>query len=240
MVFRLARVDFVRLDDWVVGGPSEIMIDALHGIRDNEADLEAAKDDGCGPVFHKIGKGGRVGEDIVFGLRLLKISGHKIQGFYFTCGERSAGGRGDETGQVRAEANLGDGDGRIGLIGKNAGEHVDGFRDFALSLQTTWVDEVALRVSALDRDVQHGRIVGRLAVADEADGDVGTAVEVIHKIDVNGGVAVVLRDGDSEQTDFFAIFKSVNHAEGEGIVAIVAHVGIEDEADGFGGKSFEG
>jgi hypothetical protein len=58
-----------------------------------------------------------------------------------------------------------------------------------------------------------------------------TTIESIHQVHVRGRPFIVLGDRHSEQIDLVTGLKSMQHGKGQGIVNIVAHVGVEDDVD---------
>ena len=125
----------------------------------------------------------------------------------------------------------------IGGLGESPTENGDGVWRLSSIGETVRVEIAALRIATLGGDFDHVGVFRRLAILHDSDGDGSAAIESVDEIDEGGCIAIVLADGDGEELRFATRFERVDHREREGIVHIVAHIGIEDEADGRGGTS---
>ena len=72
-------------------------------------------------------------------------------------------------------------------------------------------------------------VVRRHAAPHHADRDVAVAVESVHDVNEGRGVAVVLAEGDRDQAAAATALVEVDHPQGQGVVNVVAHVGVEDQ-----------
>ena len=77
--------------------------------------------------------------------------------------------------------------------------------------------------------VVFARIGGFAGVAAHADGDIATSVEGVQAIDKRCGQFVVFGDGHGQQFAFFAGLQRVDHGQSQSIIAVVSHIGIEDQ-----------
>lgn len=72
-------------------------------------------------------------------------------------------------------------------------------------------------------------IGGFAGVSAHADGDIATSVEGVQAIDKRCGQFVVFGDGHGQQFAFLARLQRVDHGQSQSIIAVVSHVGIEDQ-----------
>src|SRR5579883_3236510 len=239
-----ALVVAIGICDRVRGHPGEIALDGGGGEEQGTADFVSAENDGGGPGGAEFLGRGDVGLDVVFGVARGEVAGHRGEEADLARDERAVGGRGDEAREVGAEADLYDHDARIGGGFERAAQHGGGFGSRRAVGKAVGIDVGAVGAAAFGGSADHGAVFGRLAVADDTDRDSGAAIEGVNEIDEGRGVAVVLGDGHGEEAGFAAGFEGVEDRESEGVIDVIADIGVEEDGGGLsgaeGGKEAEG
>src|SRR5579883_224667 len=230
-----ALVVAVGIGDGVRGRPGEIALDGGGGEEQGTADFVSAENDGSGPGGAEFLGRGDVGLDVVFGVARGEVAGHRGEEADLARDECAVGGRGDEAREVGAEADLHDDGARIGGGFERAAQHGGGFGRGRAVGEAVGVDERAIGAAALGGDADHGAVFGCLAAADHTDRDSGAAIEGVDEIDEGRGEAVVLGDGHREEAGLAAGFEGVEDGESEGVIDVIADIGVENDGRGLRG-----
>ena len=154
----------------------------------------------------------------------------------FAAGKRAGvvGARFQQARQVGAEAHLHDGHGPVLLLGQYAAEQRHRLGQGGGVFHAARVERRSVRLFHRGDLPDEGAVLRRLAVANHADGDIGPSVESVEQRHELRGVAVVFADGDRQKMRFAPRFEGVQQGQANGIVHVVADVGVIDHANRAG------
>ncbi len=221
-------------------GPCEVLLDTCAGIEHIYAQLEGGCDNLGGPLREDGLSGGHIADDIIlveFGI--LHISGHGDKARHLGSDEVAAregrhrvGLRSEQLREISGESDGDDGHRRIGLLGEEPAVELDardgpgagaGEEGIALGIV-----HIADSEGVVDGIVALGA-VDHMAQRDFVAVPCVENVEIFHR----RGVGLVARD--AEEVDFALLGIFDEHIVGEGIVDVVAHVGLKDHLHGSRG-----
>lgn len=225
-------VGAVAVDDGVVVFVAEVIFDGCGGEQEGRADFPTAANDGSGPLAEDFLCGGDVDAHVVFRLAVGELAGHHAEKTDFTADEVDCAGFVEEPCEIGAEAYLDDGHGAIRLLFEQGTQQRDGVEGIDAIAEAAGIERLAIGGLAIGGDAGKGRFLWGFALFHDAHGDIRAAVEVVDQIDVDGGVGIVFGEGDADQLGFAPRFERMDDGEGERVVDVVSHVGVEDEGNG--------
>src|SRR5271157_2372056 len=215
-------ISAVGFRDRVRARVCEIVFDAAGGIEELAPDFEAAEYDGSWPVLEDGLGGGNVDADVVLWFSTAEIARHGDDQRNLLFGDHNPLGGIQQRGEVGAKAGLHDHHLFARLRQEAAQERGRGFGG----------------TGALGgRGAQSGCHVAITSTALElfdrgAYGQIAVAIEAIDHPNVRDSRWIRVGEGDTNQFALTAIAQRVQHGERQGVIDVVAHVGIEDHRTG--------
>ena len=238
-VLYLLEIDFIGIDDGMMLGPGEVVLDASGGIAYLVAKLEGRHIDGRWPVGEDVLAGCDIVDNIILGmLGVLDVSCHHNQALHL-LGNQFLARQGrvfvgfcvKEQGEVGAEADGDDGHGCVFCLCQQFAIKLHGGKEATVVLDASLVERLAVLVGHLADDLcivctSHDALAGSRT---EADRDSFLMVPCVEQVDVLGRVLALLVQHDGHEFDASLPVVLVEHIEGKRIVHIVAHVGLKDD-----------
>ena len=242
----------VRFGQRMIRHIAVVLFDARGGVLDGPANLKTADHHGGWPVREQRFRGWQVDEDVVF---LVPPLGGEHPRHHdqlatllrdqFATGQRRVlvGGTLEQAGQVGRKADHHNNHAAILRLCKSLPQHLDRVAGVGPRLQLPGVDPPQ-GILPLAGNANVGTLFGSLALLHHPDRNARASVEGVDEIAVRPGERIVFADGDRQQAAFPPGFKGMNHPQREGVVDVIAHVGVEDERDrpagGQSGRRFAG
>ncbi len=140
------------------------------------------------------------------------------------------GGRVEQSGEIRKEANLCDRDAAIRLLREKFAKQANRLGSVGAAPKIMRIPQGAIGILFCDQAIELSRLLCR-AIANNADRSVAVSVKRVYRIDERGGLRMVFRDCYREQFTSAAPLQIMDHGERHHIVDVVPHVGIKNKLD---------